>query len=73
MHRDMKPQNIMLDQFGKVKLIDFGQTKKYCLKMEKLNYTAEIGTLWYKAPEIILGSSLYGHKIDMWAVGCIMA
>lgn len=56
MHRDLKPQNIMISPERKVKLIDFGQTKKILFQnLQKDKQTLEVSTLWYKAPELLLG------------------
>lgn len=56
MHRDLKPQNIMLTKESRVKLIDFGQSKKMSFQnIHKEKQTLEVSTLWYKAPELLLG------------------
>lgn len=71
MHRDIKPDNILIDKSGKLKLADFGLAKKASfLQRRKSN---AIVSLWYRAPEIILGSEDYFMGVDIWSVGCIFA
>lgn len=71
MHRDIKPDNILIDKNGQLKLADFGLAKKASfLQRRKSN---AIVSLWYRAPEIILGSEDYFLGVDMWSVGCIFA
>lgn len=71
MHRDIKPDNILIDKNGRLKLADFGLAKKASfLQRRKSN---AIVSLWYRAPEIILGSEDYFLGVDMWSVGCIFA
>lgn len=71
LHRDIKPDNILIDKKGKLKLADFGLAKKASfLQRRKSN---AIVSLWYRAPEIILGSEEYLFGVDMWSVGCIFA
>jgi serine/threonine protein kinase len=71
MHRDIKPDNILIDSSGRLKLADFGLAKKASfLQRRKSN---AIVSLWYRAPEIILGSEDYFLGVDMWSVGCIFA
>jgi serine/threonine protein kinase len=70
-HRDMKPQNLLLNTDGLIKLCDFGLARAFTVPMR--NYTHEVVTLWYRAPEILLGSKLYSIGIDVWSVGCIAA
>ncbi|XP_017768831.1 PREDICTED: cyclin-dependent kinase 1-like [Nicrophorus vespilloides] len=71
MHRDVKPENILVDNEGNLKLADFGLCRKYSMPMK--NYTQRVMSLWYRAPEVLFGSSMYGPKIDMWGAGCVMA
>lgn len=71
MHRDIKPDNILLDSQNKLKLADFGLAKKGSfLQRRKSN---AIVSLWYRAPEIILGSEEYLFGVDIWSIGCILA
>ena len=68
---DIKPDNILIDNTGRLKLADFGLAKKASfLQRRKSN---AIVSLWYRAPEIILGSEDYFLGVDMWSVGCIFA
>ncbi|XP_017778965.1 PREDICTED: cyclin-dependent kinase 2-like [Nicrophorus vespilloides] len=71
LHRDLKPQNILIDREGHIKLADFGLSR--CFTVPVRAYTHEVVTLWYRAPELLLGSNLYGPGIDVWSVACIIA
>lgn len=72
MHRDIKPQNILIgDNCSVVRLCDFGLARSFNCPMRA--YTHQVVTLWYRAPEILLGIDVYLPVIDVWAVGCIMA
>jgi len=69
LHRDLKPQNLLIDRNGSLKLADFGLARAFCLPVR--TYTHEVVTLWYRAPEILLGSKAYSTPVDMWSIGCI--
>jgi serine/threonine protein kinase len=74
LHRDLKPQNLLIDQTGTLKLADFGLARAVSVPVRL--YTHEIVTLWYRAPEVLLGSSSagkYSSPVDMWSIGCIFA
>ncbi|KAG2392043.1 hypothetical protein C9374_013528 [Naegleria lovaniensis] len=70
-HRDLKPQNILVGIEGDVKLADFGLARAFQIPTRTL--THEVVTLWYRAPEILLGCKTYSTPVDVWSVGCIFA
>lgn len=71
LHRDLKPQNLLIDNNGVIKLADFGLARAFGIPVRV--YTHEVVTLWYRAPEILLGSQRYSTPVDMWSIGCIFA
>jgi len=71
LHRDLKPQNLLIDKAGKLKLADFGLSRTFNIPIRQ--YTHEVVTLWYRAPEILLGQSRYSTPVDIWSAGCIFA
>jgi len=70
LHRDLKPQNILIGKNG-LKIADFGLARMFSLPMRC--YTLDVITLWYRAPEILLGTHAYGPEVDLWSAGCIIA
>ncbi|KAK6040359.1 kinase domain protein, partial [Cooperia oncophora] len=71
LHRDLKPQNLLVDEKGVIKVADFGLSRSINIPVRI--YTHEVVTLWYRAPEILLGAHRYAAAIDVWAIGCILA
>ena len=69
LHRDLKPQNLLIDKNGAIKLGDFGLARAFGIPIKTL--THEILTLWYRAPEILLGQREYSTPIDIWSIGLI--
>jgi cell division cycle 2-like protein len=70
LHRDLKTSNLLLNNRGNLKIADFGMAR-YVGDPPPAKLTQLVVTLWYRAPELLLGASRYGPAIDMWSVGCI--
>ncbi|ODQ83001.1 hypothetical protein BABINDRAFT_159479 [Babjeviella inositovora NRRL Y-12698] len=71
LHRDLKPQNLLINKEGNLKLADFGLARAFGVPLRA--YTHEVVTLWYRAPEVLLGGKQYSTGVDMWSIGCIFA
>lgn len=71
LHRDLKPNNLLIDIQGIVKIGDFGLAKQFGSPSREL--THQVVTRWYRAPELMFGARQYSTGVDMWAVGCIAA
>ncbi|AEO69606.1 uncharacterized protein THITE_122220 [Thermothielavioides terrestris NRRL 8126] len=69
LHRDLKTSNLLLNNRGQLKIADFGMARYVGDPPPQL--TQLVVTLWYRAPELLLGATRYGPAIDMWSVGCI--
>lgn len=71
LHRDLKPQNLLINGKGILKLGDFGLARAFGIPVN--TFSNEVVTLWYRAPDVLLGSRTYNTSIDIWSAGCIMA
>ena len=71
LHRDLKPQNLLISREGILKIADFGLARGYGIPVK--NYTHEVVTLWYRPPDVLLGSRNYFTTVDIWSIGCIFA
>lgn len=70
-HRDVKPENILVSKDGIIKLCDFGFARS--LAGPGAMYTDYVATRWYRAPELLVGDTQYGPPVDVWAMGCVFA
>ncbi|KAK6944224.1 Protein kinase domain [Dillenia turbinata] len=71
LHRDMKPNNLLIGADGQLKLADFGLARIYGSPDRK--FTHQVFARWYRAPELLFGTKQYGSGVDVWAAGCIFA
>lgn len=70
-HRDIKPNNLLVAPDGQLKLADFGLTRSMGYQMQPM--TSQVVTRWYRAPELLFGTRYYTGAVDIWAAGCIFA
>lgn len=68
-HRDLKTSNLLMNNRGQMKVADFGMARYFGDPPPKM--TQLVVTLWYRAPELLLGAEEYGKEIDIWSIGCI--
>ncbi len=71
LHRDLKPNNLLINKHGILKITDFGLAKAFGSPSRPM--THQVVTRWYRSPELLFGARLYGTGVDIWAVGCIAA
>lgn len=70
LHRDLKTSNILMNNQGEIKLADFGMAR-FCGDPAPTNLTQLVVTLWYRSPELLLGTTTYDSAVDMWSIGCV--
>ncbi|GAA6025425.1 hypothetical protein JCM8202_005293 [Rhodotorula sphaerocarpa] len=71
LHRDMKPNNLLISGAGVLKLADFGLAREFA--DDRARMTCQVVTRWYRSPELLLGARSYSTGVDVWAAGCIFA
>lgn len=73
-HRDIKGSNLLIDKKGVLKVADFGLARKMktVKPSQSPDYTNRVITLWYRPPELLLGTTDYGREVDMWGIGCLL-
>ncbi|XP_045604122.2 cyclin-dependent kinase 7 isoform X1 [Procambarus clarkii] len=71
LHRDLKPNNLLVNSEGVLKIGDFGLARFF--GSPNRQYSHQVVTRWYRSPELLFGARSYGTGVDMWAVGCILA
>jgi len=72
LHRDIKPQNLLINlESLELKIADFGLARAFTVPTR--TYSNEVVTLWYRPPDVLLGSNNYTTSIDMWSIGCVFA
>ncbi|CAA6654152.1 unnamed protein product [Spirodela intermedia] len=71
LHRDMKPNNLLIAADGQLKLADFGLARIFGSPDRR--FTHQVFARWYRAPELLFGAKQYGPGVDVWAAGCIFA
>ncbi|XP_039350224.1 cyclin-dependent kinase 15 [Mauremys reevesii] len=70
LHRDLKPQNLLISCRGELKLADFGLARAKSIPNQ--TYSSEVVTLWYRPPDVLLGATDYSSDLDIWSAGCIL-
>ncbi|XP_076579471.1 cyclin-dependent kinase 15 [Chaetodon auriga] len=69
LHRDLKPQNLLISYLGELKMADFGLARAKSIPSQ--TFSSEVVTLWYRPPDVLLGSTDYSTALDIWGAGCV--
>ncbi|CAG7820564.1 unnamed protein product [Allacma fusca] len=72
MHRDLKPANLLISENRVLKIGDFGLCRLF-FPDERVSYSHQVATRWYRSPELLYGARYYTESVDLWAAGCIIA
>lgn len=71
LHRDIKPNNLLIAADGEVKLADFGLARSFADPYRRM--TSNVITRWYRPPELLFGAKHYSGAVDIWSIGCVFA
>ncbi|KAF7195008.1 Serine/threonine-protein kinase crk1 [Pseudocercospora fuligena] len=71
LHRDIKPNNLLIAANGEIKLADFGLARSFADPYQPMTYNTI--TIWYRPPELFFQAKYYGEKVDIWSCGCVFA
>ncbi|XP_068586025.1 cyclin-dependent kinase 15 isoform X2 [Cebidichthys violaceus] len=69
LHRDLKPHNLLISYLGELKMADFGLARSKSVPCQ--TFSSDVVTLWYRPPDVLLGSTDYSTALDIWGAGCI--
>jgi serine/threonine protein kinase len=76
MHRDIKPANLLVsadELMSRLKIADFGLARTHVAPLRALHLDGPVVTVWYRAPELLLGALSHSPAVDLWAAGCVLA
>jgi cyclin-dependent kinase 7 len=71
LHRDIKPNNLLIAANGEIKLADFGLARSFADPFQPMTYNTV--TIWYRPPELFFQAQFYGGGVDVWSCGCVFA
>ena len=73
--QDLKPANLLISHQKILKIADFGLCRLFFEedRANNVQYSHQVATRWYRAPELLYGARFYTEAVDIWAAGCIIA